>query len=108
MMPKLHSTNFEGMELIRPLYMVREADIAAWQRYNGLEFLRCACRMTADPTLREDSKRQQVKALIADLRRDNPQVDINIFRSAENVNLETLIGYRKGECTYSFLDTYDD
>lgn len=107
MMPKLHSTNFEGMELIRPLYMVKEADIVAWQRYNDLTFLRCACKLTAglaDDTM--DSKRQQVKRLIAELRKDNPQVDVNIFRSAENVNLETVIGYHTGEDVHSFLDTY--
>lgn len=107
MMPKLHSTNFEGMELIRPLYMVKEADILAWQRYNDLTFLRCACRLTVgleNDTM--DSKRQLVKRLIADLRRDNPQVDVNIFRSTESVNLETVIGYRKGEEQHSFLDEY--
>lgn len=107
MMPKLHSTNFEGMELIRPLYLVREADILAWQRYNNLTFLRCACSMTAgleNDTM--DSKRQAVKRLIADLRRDNPQVDINIFRAAQNVNLETILSYHKGEEYHSFLDAY--
>ncbi len=107
MMPKLRSLNFEGMELIRPLYMVREADIAAWQRYNDLTFLCCACRMTAgleNDTM--DSKRQEIKRMIADLRRQNPQVDVNIFRAAENVNLETVIGYYKGEEQHSFLDTY--
>ena len=107
MMPKLHSTNFEGMQLIRPLYFVREADILAWQRYNGLSFIRCACRMTAG--LAEDtmqSKRQEVKRLIAALRRENPQVDSNIFRSADNVNLETIRSWHKGDATYDFLDEY--
>lgn len=107
MMPKLHSTHFEGMQLIRPLYFVREADILAWQRYNGLSFIRCACRMTAG--LAEDtmqSKRQEVKRLIAALRRENPQVDSNIFRSADRVNLETLRSYRKGDITYDFRDEY--
>ena len=107
MMPKLHSTNFEGMQLIRPLYFVREADILAWQRYNGLSFIRCACRMTAG--LAEDtmqSKRQEVKRLIAALRRDNPQVDSNIFRSADNVNLETIRSWHKGDAAYDFLDEY--
>ena len=107
MMPKLHSTNFEGMQLIRPLYFVREADILSWQRYNGLSFIRCACRMTAG--LAEDtmqSKRQEVKWLIAALRRENPQVDSNIFRSADNVNLETIRSWHKGDATYDFLDEY--
>lgn len=107
MMPKVHSTNFPGMELIRPLYLVKEADILAWQRYNNLTFLRCACSMTAgleNDTM--DSKRQEVKQLIADLRRNNPQVDMNIFRAAENVNLETVLGYRKGEEIHSFLEFY--
>lgn len=108
MMPKLRSTNFEGMELIRPLYLVKEADILSWQRYNDLTFLRCACSMTAgleNDTM--DSKRQEVKRLIADLRKENPQVDVNIFRSAENVNLETVLGYRKGDELHSFLDDYE-
>lgn len=107
MMPKLHSTNFPGMELIRPLYLVKEADILAWQRYNRLTFLRCACSMTAgleNDTM--DSKRQEVKRLIAELRRQNAQVDMNIFRSAENVNLETVLGYHKGDDIHSFLDEY--
>lgn len=111
MMPKLHSTNFPGMELIRPLYLVRERDIIAWKNYNGLTFLQCACRFT-EALGREDqpgdSKRQEVKELIARLRQDNPQVDINIFRSVHNVNLDTLIGWRSaagGE--HSFLDGYD-
>ena len=111
MMPKLHSTNFPGMELIRPLYQVRERDIIAWKNYNGLSFLQCACRFT-EALGREDepgeSKRQEVKKLIAALRRDNPQVDVNIFRSVHSVNLDTVIGWRSaagGE--HSFLDDYD-
>lgn len=108
MMPKLHSQNFPGMELIRPLYLVHESDILAWKRYNGLEFLQCACRFTEqgarDPNAA--GKRAQVKALIAALRRDNPQVDKNIFRAAHDVNLETLIGWRRGAERHSFLDDY--
>ena len=107
MMPKLHSTNFEGMELIRPLYLVKEEDILKWQRYNNLTFLRCACHMTAgleDDTM--DSKRQEIKRLISQLRKGNAQVDMNIFQSAQNVNLETIIGYHKGEETHNFLDDY--
>jgi tRNA(Ile)-lysidine synthase TilS/MesJ len=107
MMPKLHSTNFPGMELIRPLYMVREKDITAWCRYNELEFIRCACSVTAATAPEENSMRAQVKSLLAQLRRTNPQIDINIFRSAENVNLETILGYRKGDKVVSFLDEYE-
>ncbi len=106
MMPKIRSLNYEGMELIRPLYMVHESDILAWCRYNDLSFVRCACAVT-DST-REDvtSKRAEIKSLIADLRKTNAQIDQNIFRSAENVNLETILGYHKGEQTVSFLDEY--
>ena len=111
MMPKLHSTNFPGMELIRPLYLVRERDIIAWKHYNHLSFLQCACRFT-EALGREDepgeSKRQEVKELIAALRRDNPQVDINIFRSVHSVNLDTVIGWRSAaEGEHSFLEKYD-
>jgi len=107
MMPKLHSTNFPGMELIRPLYMVREQDITAWCRYNSLEFIRCACAVT--DSSREDvtSKRAEIKALLAQLRKVNSQIDQNIFRSAENVNLETILGYHIGDNKTTFLDTYD-
>lgn len=109
MMPKLHSSNFTGMELIRPLYMVREADIIAWARYNGLEFLQCACRFTekcAEGDGTGVSKRREIKELLCRLRADNPLIDMNIFRSAENVNLETVISYHKGDEYHSFLDDY--
>lgn len=109
MMPKLHSSNFTGMELIRPLYMVREADIIAWARYNGLEFLQCACRFTekcAEGDGTGISKRREIKELLCRLRADNPLIDMNIFRSAENVNLETVISYHKGDEYHSFLDDY--
>ena len=103
MMPKLHSTNFPGMELIRPLYLVHEADILSWQRYNGLTFLQCACRMTERASEdRAESKRAEIKHFIANLRKINPQIDKNIFKSVENVNLETLISYRKGAEVHSF------
>lgn len=111
MMPKLHSTNFEGMELIRPLYMVREADIVSWARYNGLEFLQCACKFTKDTDLQSDmemqSKRKEMKELISRFRKINSNIEMNIFRSVHNVNLETVIGYRKGDYKYNFLDDYD-
>lgn len=107
MMPKLHSENYPGMELIRPLYLVREADILRWCSFNGLEFIRCACsvseRNEAEGT---GSKRAEVKALLAQLRQTNPAVDMNIFRSAENVNLQTLISYHIGEDRHHFLDDY--
>lgn len=112
MMPKLHSKNFPGMELIRPLYCVHEDDINAWKAYNGLRFLQCACRFTEavgkgdQPGL---SKRQEVKELIARLRRDNPQVDVNIFRSVHSVNLDTIIGWRSAQGgAHSFLEGYEE
>lgn len=112
MMPKLHSTNFEGMELIRPLYMVKEADIIAWQKYNGLEFIQCACRFTEEFTTYENgssnSKRQEMKELISRFRTINPNIDTNIFRSVENVNLDTIISYHKGDNYTHFLDSYHD
>lgn len=105
MMPKLHSIHYPGMELIRPLYLVREKDIEAWARYNDLSFIRCAC--SATNSRENQSKRAEIKALLAQLRKTNPQSDINIFRSAENVNLETIISYHKGDEYHSFLDEYE-
>lgn len=109
MMPKLHSTNFEGMELIRPLYLVKEQDILSWKRYNNLQFLQCACRFT-ETISREDeahlSKRQEMKELINKFRKINPHIEMNIFRSVENVNLDACIGYvRHGE-RHHFLEEY--
>jgi len=111
MMPKLHSTNFEGMELIRPLYLVRESDICAWRDYNDLHFLQCACHFTETcTTCHEDgttsSKRLETKRLIAALKKENPFVESNIFRSVENVNLDTVIEYKKDGKRYHFLDSY--
>ncbi|MBR1506624.1 MAG: ATPase [Eubacterium sp.] len=111
MMPKLHSTNFEGMELIRPLYLVRESDICAWRDYNDLHFLQCACHFTEtcaafhddEPTV---SKRLETKKLIAELKKDNPFVESNIFKSVENVNLSTVIAYKKDGVRHHFLDEY--
>ena len=112
MMPKLHSQNFEGMELIRPLYMVREEDIIAWAKYHNLDFLKCACRFTEniDYNNKEESgsTRQNIKNLIRKLREDNPNIEKNIFNSVENVNLSTIIGYHKDNNYYNFLDDYDE
>ena len=112
MMPKLHSTHFPGMELIRPLYLVREADIKRWRDYNGLRFLQCACRFTDQSERsggdRENlSKRREIKHLIAELKKQNPYVESNIFKSVENVNLSTVIAYKKEGVVHHFLDTYD-
>ena len=110
MMPKLHSTNHEGMELIRPLYLVKEADIIAWKNYHDLQFIQCACRLTENCSLGDaggGSKRQEMKVLVKKFRQTNPHIDMNIFKSVHNVNLQTIIGYRDGEKVYSFLDDYD-
>lgn len=111
MMPKLHSTNFEGMELIRPLYLIREEDICKWRDYNELRFLQCACHFTETcSTCHEDgttaSKRLETKKLIAKLRESNPYIEGNIFKSVENVNLSTVIAYKKDGVRHHFLDEY--
>ena len=112
MMPKLHSSNFPGMELIRPLYLVREDEIIHWAQYNGLEFIQCACRFTENRQVYDDgssnSKRQEIKLLLKQLRAVSPAIDMNIFRSVENVNLRTLISYHDGDETHHFLDHYDE
>jgi tRNA(Ile)-lysidine synthase TilS/MesJ len=112
MMPKLHSSNFEGMELIRPMYMVKESDIIAWKQYNDLQFIQCACRFTENCTMCDNggggSKRQEMKTLIKSFRQINPNIENNIFRSVENVNLDTIISYHKGDDRHHFLDGYDD
>ena len=112
MMPKLHSTNFEGMELIRPMYLIREADIKHWRDYNELTFLQCACRFTESCAVSgEDgsntSKRQEIKELIARLKEINPFVEGNIFKSVENVNLDTIIAYKKDGRHHHFLEEYE-
>ena len=110
MMPKLHSTNFVGMELIRPMYMVKEEDIIAWKLYNDLQFIQCACRFTENCTMCDNggggSKRQEMKELIKSFRKVNPNIDSNIFRSVENVNLSTIISYHIGDEKHHFLDDY--
>ena len=111
MMPKLHSTNFEGMELIRPLYLVREDAIKAWRDYNDLHFIQCACKFTDTCTTcnneENQSKRMETKELIARLKKVNPYVEGNIFKSVENVNLDTIVAYKKKGVKHHFLDEYD-
>ena len=111
MMPKLHSTNFPGMELIRPLYLIREDDIKAWRDYNGLHFIQCACKFTDTCTTCNDgqnhSKRQETKELIRELKKSNPDVEKCIFKSVENVNLDTLIAYKQHGVRHHFLDSYN-
>ena len=113
MMPKLHSTNFEGMELIRPLYLVREDDIKKWRDYNHLYFLQCACKFTetcssCQENEQNNSKRLEVKNLIREMKKTNPYVEGNIFKSVENVNLSTIIAYKKDGVKHHFLETYDE
>lgn len=112
MMPKLHSTNFEGMELIRPMYLIREADIIHWCAYNDLHFIQCACRfteMTAKDTPDEQhSKRAEIKALIKELSKKSSFIEKNIFRSVENVNLNTVIAYKQDGIKHHFLEHYDE
>ena len=109
MPPKLHSTNFEGIELIRPMYLVKEEDVISWAKNHNLTFLNCACRFTAESVTDESrSKRKEVKNLIKELKKTNPNVDMNIFTSMSNVNLNCVLGYKKGNTKYSFLDDYDN
>lgn len=107
MMPKLHSENYKGVQLIRPLYLIRENDVIEWAKFNQLEFIRCACRVTKKIG-EGSSKRAEIKNLLAQLRKTNPSVDMNIFRSVENVNLQTLISYHLGNDYHHFLDIYDE
>ena len=107
MMPKLKSTNHKGMELIRPLYLIREEDIIHWSNYNNLKFLQCACRLTEGVNQGEmSSKRFEIKELIKNLKKTNPALDINVFNSIHKVNLETVIGYIQDGNKKSFLDDY--
>lgn len=112
MMPKLHSTNFPGMELIRPLYLIREDDIKAWRDANDLHFIQCACKFTDTCTTCSNeetrSKRQEIKNLIRDMKSRNPDVEAHIFRSVENVCLDTVVAYKQKGQKISFLDHYDD
>ena len=111
MMPKLHSQNYPGMELIRPMYCVHEDDIIAWARYNELQFLQCACRFTekAETEGRQSlSKRKETKALLKELKKTNPDVEKHIFRSIHMVNLDTLLGWKQDGVEHSFLQDYDN
>ncbi len=110
MMPKLHSTNYEGMQLIRPMYYIREDDIKAWRDFNGLRFLQCACRFTenAERSGQEASvsKRLETKRLIKELKKSNPHIEANVFNSMHNVNIDTVIAYKKDGIVHHFLENY--
>jgi len=110
MMPKLHSDNFEGMELIRPLYLVKEDDVKSWAKANDLTFINCACRFTEACSAEDDgtSKRKEVKNLIKEIKKNNPDVDYNIFKALDNINLDCVLGTRRNHEYESFLKHYDD
>lgn len=110
MMPKLHSDNFEGIELIRPLYFVKESSILAWKNFNNLTFLNCACRFTENCSVVDDgtSKRLEMKKLIQELRKEGKDIDDNIMKSMSNINMHCILGYKKEGEKHSFLDTYED
>ena len=111
MMPKLHSQNFEGMELIRPMYLIKEDAVKAWRDYNGLQFIQCACRFTENCVScggGRGSKRDEMKELIAHFRKESDVIEKNIFKSVHNINLKTVIGYHKDDWRYNFLDDYND
>ena len=108
-MPKLHSDNFKGLELIRPLYLVKEQDIISWKNYNDLTFINCACRFTENVNQNKDSsKREEIKELINKLRKINDRIDYNIFKSLDNINLDCVLGFSKDRKKHSFLDYYDE
>lgn len=107
MPPKLKSTNFLGMELIRPLYLIRESDIKKFALYHSLEFINCACKFTRETLFENNSKREEIKKLISDLEKNNPNVCYNIFKATENVNIETLLGYKIINEKHLFLENYD-
>ena len=108
MMPKLHSDNFEGLELIRPMYLIKEQDILSWKNHNELTFINCACKFTEKMKIDDGaSKRNEMKKLISDLRKINKNVDHNIFKSLDNINMNCILGYHKDGIRHSFLDEYD-
>ena len=109
MMPKLHSENFEGLELIRPMYFINEDDVIAWSKSNGLTFLNCACRFTEKNELEENaSKRKEIKQLIKELKKTNPNIDYNIYKALDNVNVDCVLGTKKNGKYESFLEHYDE
>ena len=111
MMPKLHSKNFEGMELIRPMYKIKEEDIKAWRDYHKLHFIQCACRFTENCATcggERGSKRDEMKELMKQFRATSDVIESNIFQSVHNINLRTVIGYHKDDEVYNFLDDYDE
>lgn len=110
MMPKLHSDNFEGLELIRPLYLIKESAVLAWKKYNELTFINCTCRFTENCSIVDDgtSKRKEMKNLVDNLRKINPSIDNNIFTSMNNINLNCVLGTKKDGKYTSFLDNYDN
>ncbi len=110
MLPKLHSQNFEGMQLIRPMYMIKEEDIVAWSRYNSLNFIQCACRFTEACAAGEEkqSKRDEMKELIKQFRAVSDVIETNIFNSTRNVNLDMLLGYKQNGIKHHFLDDYEN
>lgn len=109
MLPKLHSTNFKGMELIRPMYLIKEKDIKSWAKFNNLEFLNCACKFTEEnyEKIETSSKRLEMKRLIENLRKTSPYIEDSLFKSVDNINLEAVMGYKKDGIKHSFLDDYD-
>ena len=108
MMPKLHSDNFEGLELIRPMYLIKEQAILSWKNHNELTFINCACKFTEKMKIDDGaSKRNEMKKLISDLRKVNKNVDHNIFKSLDNINMNCILGYHKDGIRHSFLDEYD-
>ena len=111
MLPRLKSTNYEGMELIRPMYCIKEDAIIAWSKYNNLEFIRCACRFTEDYKSNDNkeglSKRQEIKDLIKQMKKVNPNIEINIFRSIHNANVDTMVEYKLNDEFHSFLERFD-
>ena len=109
MMPKLHSENYKGLELIRPMYLIKEQDIISWTHYNELNFINCACKFTKKSEIDEESsKRKQMKKLIHELRKERKNIDYNIFKSIDNVNLNNVLGYKSDGKFTSFLDNYKD
>ena len=110
MMPKLHSENFDGLELIRPLFLVKEDAVISWKNYNGLEFINCACKFTENCSLdnNTDSKRLEMKNLIKKMKDVNPNIDYNIFKALDNVNMNCILGWHKDSLKHSFIDQYED